>query len=81
MGFDYHAQKHARSSPNSQNSKTCKMRRGRRELRVATNRASIGALDQKLSRLEVSVCGVRIAWEQLLDQLSLAHSLIWRENE
>ncbi|MED6171157.1 hypothetical protein PIB30_038141 [Stylosanthes scabra] len=82
MGFDYYAQKHERSSPNSQNSKTCKVvkpifeqirrrekrgmrrlthylhvgwiRRGRRELRVAANRASIGVPDQKLSRPE---CG------------------------
>ncbi|MED6163630.1 hypothetical protein PIB30_081817 [Stylosanthes scabra] len=82
MGFDYHAQKHARSSPNSQNSKPCKvvkpifeqirrrekrgmrrlthylhvgwMRRRRRELRVAANRALIGVPDQKLSHPE---CG------------------------
>ncbi|MED6122435.1 hypothetical protein PIB30_039821 [Stylosanthes scabra] len=36
------------------------MGRGRQELRVAANRASIGALDQKLSRPEVGVSGGRI---------------------
>ncbi|MED6193255.1 hypothetical protein PIB30_017646 [Stylosanthes scabra] len=42
------------------------MRRGCRELRVAGNRASIGALDQKLSRPEVGVERKRIDSESIL---------------
>ncbi|MED6174923.1 hypothetical protein PIB30_073441 [Stylosanthes scabra] len=46
------------------------MRRGRRELRVAVNRASIGALDQKLWRPEVGASGERIDSNQFLNQFS-----------
>ncbi|MED6146745.1 hypothetical protein PIB30_037562 [Stylosanthes scabra] len=60
------------------NSKTCKwMERGRQELRVAANRASIGAPDQKLSRPKVDVNSERIDSEQLSNQFllsSLSHS-------
>ncbi|MED6208298.1 hypothetical protein PIB30_043659, partial [Stylosanthes scabra] len=45
------------------------MERGRQELRVAANRASIGALDQKLSRSEIGVCGGRIDTNQFFNQL------------
>ncbi|MED6137870.1 hypothetical protein PIB30_069061 [Stylosanthes scabra] len=44
------------------------MKRGQQELRVAANRASIGALDQKLSRSEVGVSGGRIGWNQFFNQ-------------
>ncbi|MED6186814.1 hypothetical protein PIB30_070339 [Stylosanthes scabra] len=52
------------------------MERGQQELRVAANRASIGALDQKLSRPEVGVSGGRIDSEPVLYQFSTSsHSL------
>ncbi|MED6219868.1 hypothetical protein PIB30_039718 [Stylosanthes scabra] len=44
------------------------MERKRQELRVATDRASIGALDQKLSRPEVGVGGGRIDTNQFVYQ-------------
>ncbi|MED6174600.1 hypothetical protein PIB30_070542 [Stylosanthes scabra] len=52
------------------------MERGRQELRVAANRASIGALDQKLSRPEVGVRGGRIDSEPVLQPIlnQLPHS-------
>ncbi|MED6122152.1 hypothetical protein PIB30_037146 [Stylosanthes scabra] len=45
------------------------MERGRQELRVAANRASIGALDQKLSRSEVGLSGGRIDTNQFVSLL------------
>ncbi|MED6132889.1 hypothetical protein PIB30_022968 [Stylosanthes scabra] len=50
--------------------------RGRQELRVAVNRASIGALDQKLSRPEVGVSGGRIDSEPVLQPILHQLSLI-----
>ncbi|MED6215620.1 hypothetical protein PIB30_115609, partial [Stylosanthes scabra] len=47
------------------------MERGRQELRVAANRTSIGALDQKLSLPEVGAGGGRIGWNQFSNQLLL----------
>ncbi|MED6182937.1 hypothetical protein PIB30_033343 [Stylosanthes scabra] len=56
VGIDYQDPKRTRSSPNSQRLETCmKIGRGRQELCVAANRASIGALDQKLWRSEAVV--------------------------
>ncbi|MED6183495.1 hypothetical protein PIB30_038335 [Stylosanthes scabra] len=51
---------------------------GRQELRVAANRASIGALDQKLSRPGVGVSGGRIDSEPVLQPIlhQLPHSLM-----
>ncbi|MED6124315.1 hypothetical protein PIB30_057824 [Stylosanthes scabra] len=43
------------------------MERGRQELRVAANRASIGALDQKLSRPEVGAGGGKIDTNQFFN--------------
>ncbi|MED6195939.1 hypothetical protein PIB30_042552 [Stylosanthes scabra] len=51
--------------------------RGRQDLRVAANRASIRALDQKLSRSEVGVSGGRIDTNQFFNQL-LLNSLSFR---
>ncbi|MED6171613.1 hypothetical protein PIB30_042286 [Stylosanthes scabra] len=58
------------------------MERGRQELRVAANRASIGALEQKLSRPEIDVSGGRIDSEPVLQPIlhQLSHSLM-RERE
>ncbi|MED6207485.1 hypothetical protein PIB30_036258 [Stylosanthes scabra] len=71
VGIDHQAPKRTRSSPNSQRLETCmKIERQRQELRVAANRASIGALDQKLSRSEVDVSGGRIDTNQFLCQFS-----------
>ncbi|MED6184384.1 hypothetical protein PIB30_046990 [Stylosanthes scabra] len=61
------------------------MRRGHRELRVAANRASIGALDQKLSRPEVGVERERIDSESILEPILLNSlsffSVVKKENE
>ncbi|MED6127127.1 hypothetical protein PIB30_085165 [Stylosanthes scabra] len=76
--IDHQAPKRTRSSPNSQRLENMqeglaifeqKMGRGRQELRVAANRASIGALDQKLLRSEVGVSGGRIDTNQFFNQL------------
>ncbi|MED6177596.1 hypothetical protein PIB30_099689 [Stylosanthes scabra] len=59
------------------------MERGRPELRVAANRASIGALDQKLSRPEVGVGGGRIDTNQFVYQFftNSPISLLFDEEE
>ncbi|MED6134291.1 hypothetical protein PIB30_035664 [Stylosanthes scabra] len=54
------------------------MERGRQELRVAANRASNRALDQKLSRPKVDVSGGRIDTNQFFNQLSAALSYFHR---
>ncbi|MED6184678.1 hypothetical protein PIB30_049826 [Stylosanthes scabra] len=69
VGIDHQAPKCTRSSPNSQG--LGNMHEGRQELRIAANRASIGALDQKLSRSEVAVGGGRINTNQFFNQLFL----------
>ncbi|MED6195920.1 hypothetical protein PIB30_042392 [Stylosanthes scabra] len=60
VGIDHQASRCTRSPPNSRGLGNMQMERGRQELRVAANRASIGALHQKLSRSEIGVGGMGV---------------------
>ncbi|MED6199574.1 hypothetical protein PIB30_077189 [Stylosanthes scabra] len=65
IGFDYHALGKLEHHLEHECRKTCKNRRGWNKLRVAANDASIGALGQKLSRLEVADEQWRIGAESI----------------
>ncbi|MED6143991.1 hypothetical protein PIB30_011236 [Stylosanthes scabra] len=68
-------------APSSIQARSSYIRRGQRELRVVVNRASIGTLDQKLSRPEVDARGVRIDWNQFFNQFWLTSLSFLVEDE